>query len=85
MEIVGITLISVGLMISFVYGIILLVKAFQTSIWWGLGYLLVPLVALVFIVVHWEVAKQPFLTSLTAIPFIAVGLFLFPGIVNQLM
>ncbi len=80
METLGVILIIVGTLIALVYGIILLVKAFQVSIWWGLAYLLIPFAALVFIVVHWEVAKKPFLMSLLSFPFIIVGLILAPGI-----
>ena len=80
MELVGGILIAIGTLIALVYGIILIVKAFQVSIWWGLAYLLIPFAALVFIIVHWEVAKKPFLMSLLCIPFIFIGLFLAPGI-----
>ena len=79
MAIVGSLLMLVGCIIALVYGIILLVKAFQTSIWWGLAYLLIPFAALVFVIVHWEVAKKPFLMSLLSIPFIIVGAILGGG------
>ena len=80
MEILGGILIIIGSLIGLVYGIILLVKAFQVSILWGLAYLLIPFAALVFIIVHWEVAKKPFLMSLLSIPFVVVGLMMAPGI-----
>lgn len=80
MEISGIIIIVAGSLIALVYGIILLIKAFQISIWWGLAYLLIPFAALVFIIVHWDIAKKPFLMSLLSFPFILVGLMLAPGI-----
>ena len=80
METLGGILIIVGALIALVYGIILLIKAFQVSIWWGLAYLLIPFAALVFIIVHWDVAKKPFLMSLISFPFIFIGLMLAPGI-----
>lgn len=80
MEALGGILIIIGSLIALVYGIILLVKAFQVSIWWGLAYLLIPFAALVFIIVHWEIAKKPFLMSLLSFPFIIIGLILAPGI-----
>ena len=78
MEILGFICLGIATLISIIYGIILLIKAFQVSILWGLGYLFVPFVSLIFIVVHWEVAKDPFLKSLLAIPFMVVGVILLP-------
>ncbi len=78
MEILGLIFIVVGALIALVYSIILIVKAFQTSVWWGLGYIFVPFVALVFIIMHWEVAKKPFLMGLICIPFFIVGIMLSP-------
>ncbi len=39
----------------------LLVTAFQESILWGLGTLLVPFVGIIFVIMHWDAAKKPFL------------------------
>lgn len=78
MEILGAILILAGVLVGLVYGIILLVKAFKTSIWWGLAYLFIPFAALVFVIVHWQVAKKPFLMSLISIPLILIGLLLSP-------
>lgn len=78
MEIIGLMLIGIGAIIAMIYGIILMVKSFQVSIWWGLGYIFIPLVSLIFIIVHWQVAKDPFLKSLIAIPFIILGMILLP-------
>lgn len=74
----GMVLIGIGAVIALVYGIILLVKAFQTSVWWGLGYIFVPFVSLIFVITHWQVAKKPFLMSLISIPFIGLGMVLMP-------
>ena len=83
MEILALIFIVIGSLIALVYGILLLVKAFQVSILWGLAYLLIPFAALVFIIVHWEVAKKPFLMSLLSIPFIVIGLILAPDMAAQ--
>ena len=56
----GLFFIIIGALIAIFYSLILLVKAFQTSVLWGLGYVLVPFVALIFVIVHWETAKKPF-------------------------
>jgi hypothetical protein len=54
----------IGYIISLVGGIWLLVVAFQEGIGWGLACLLLPFVSIVFVILHWEDAKSPFLTSL---------------------
>jgi hypothetical protein len=78
MEIIGIACMGIGVIISLIYGIILLIAAFQESVLWGLGYLFVPFVALVFIFMHWEQTKKPFLMSLLSIPFFLLGVILMP-------
>lgn len=78
MEILSIVLTCIGVLIALIFGIQLLILAFRTSIWWGLGYLFVPIVGLIFVIANWSVAKKPFLLSLIALPFIAVGAMLAP-------
>ena len=79
METVGFICIIVGLLISLVYGIKLLVQAFQTSVLWGLGYLFVPFVSLIFVAMHWELTKSNFLKVLIAIPLLVLGAMLSGG------
>lgn len=79
MELLSIALILIGALISIVFGIQLLITAFQTSILWGLGYMFVPFVSLIFIIVHWADAKKPFLRGLIAIPFLLLGAMLAPA------
>jgi hypothetical protein len=74
MEILGYILLGIGYIIAFIYGIILLIKAFQTHVGWGICYLFVPFAALVFVIKHWEICKKPFLMSLISIPLIAAGM-----------
>lgn len=78
MQILGTILLVIGALVAFIYGIILLIKAFQTSVLWGLGYLFVPFVALIFVIVHWDVAKQPFLYSLLGVAIMFIGIALVP-------
>ncbi len=78
MEILGYILIFIGGAIGLFYGIKLIVLAFQTSVLWGLGYLLVPFVALIFVIMHWSEAGKPFLMSLISIPFFVGGVLLLP-------
>jgi hypothetical protein len=79
----GLFFIIIGALIAIFYSLILLVKAFQTSVLWGLGYVLVPFVALIFVIVHWETAKKPFLMSLISLPFCFVGFALAPEIMTS--
>ncbi len=73
MELLGVILLGVGAIIGFVGGIMLLIVAFKEHILWGLGSLFIPFVGLVFVIMHWPVAKKPFLITLCAIPFYIVG------------
>jgi hypothetical protein len=73
MEILSIILMAIGSIIALIYGIQLLILAFQKSVLWGLGYLCVPFVALIFVFMHWEETKRPFLRVLLAIPFFVVA------------
>ena len=73
MEIVGGVCLLIGTVIALIYGIKLLIMAFKTSILWGIGYILVPFVSLIFIFMHWDETKSPFLRSLIAIPFFIIG------------
>ena len=69
-------LMGIGGIIMFIFGIILLIKAFQESVLWGLGYLLVPFVGLVFIIKFWDICKTPFLYSLLGTAIYIVGMLM---------
>jgi len=73
MEILGFILLGVGAIVMLIFGIILIVKAFQTSIWWGLGSIFIPFVQLIFVIMHWDVAKSPFLKMLIGLPLYIIG------------
>ncbi len=55
-------------------GIVLLTKAFQTSIMWGLGYIFVPFVSLIFVAMYWNDTKKPFLYMLGGLAVFIVGI-----------
>lgn len=67
-------LILIGYALAIVGGLWLLVLAFQTSLGWGLGTLIVPFVSLVFVFAHWDDAKRPFILQI-----VGVGLILWGG------
>jgi len=84
MSIIGGILIAVGSIICLVYGIIILIKAFKEHILWGLGYLFVPFVGLVFIIKYWDKCKKPFLMLLLGVLIEAIGFGLMtPSMIKQ--
>mgnify|MGYP000660247003 CR=1 FL=1 len=72
----GSILIFIGAIIGLIFGIQILILAFKESLGWGLGSLIIPFVMLIFVIMHWEKAKSPFLKSLIAIPFYVIGLIM---------
>jgi len=73
MPVVALGLFAIGTVVMLVGGVWLLVKAFQTSVLWGLGYIFVPFVSLIFVVLHWEDSKKPFFYVLGGLAIFAVG------------
>ena len=60
----------------FIAGVLILVKAFQTSVLWGLGYIFVPFVSLIFVVLYWQETKKPFLYLVGGAAILLVGVVL---------
>ena len=79
METVGMIIWGIGLLISVIGGIWFLVVAFRETIWWGLGSLFIPFVALIFLIMHWGDAKNPFFVSLLGVVIMIVVAVLMPG------
>jgi hypothetical protein len=63
----------IGLIVMVVGGIGTLIAAFSTSIWWGLGCLLMSPVSLLFLAFHWDVAKNPFFLQLAGLALYFIG------------
>ena len=57
----------VGIGIIVIGGLGFLIAAFKESILWGIGCILLSPVSIVFLVLHWEEAKNPFLLQLVGI------------------
>ncbi len=71
----GAVLLAIGFLIFLVFSILLIVRAFQTSVGWGLAYLfLVGIGGLAFVVTHWSRAGGPFLKSLSGAVIAGVGM-----------
>lgn len=67
------SIVYLGLAVFIIGGIGTLIAAFKTSILWGLGCLLLAPVSLIFLILHWDVAKNPFFLQLAGIAVIFVG------------
>ncbi len=76
METLAGIILFVGFVIILFYGIRILIIAFRKSFLWGLGCLLVPFVDLIFVILHWDETRSPFLKCLLGLPFLIVGLWL---------
>jgi len=63
-------LLILGCALVLVGDIFMLVAAFRTTVWWGLGCLFVPLVQLFYLYTHWRAAKGPFFLQM-----LGAGLF----------
>lgn len=75
-NIFGLIIACLAYLVSAVGGIWLLVVAFKESAMWGVISLVVPLGAFVFVVMHWHVAKTPFLLNIGGAVLAVMGLFM---------
>ena len=63
----------IGLILFILGGLGLLIAAFKTHIMWGIGIIIVAPAAVVFTVLHWGVAKNPFLLQLLGFVIIFIS------------
>ena len=73
MGIVALGLFVVGIVVMAGAGLWLLVKAFQTSVLWGLGYIFVPFVSIIFVILYWQDTKKPFFYLLGGLVVFVLG------------
>ena len=76
MQIIGTILLALGGITCLVGGIWFLVVAFQESVLWGLGCLLVPFVAIIFLIMHSDKALKPFLVQLVGLLPYGAGVYM---------
>jgi hypothetical protein len=57
----GLALLIIGVIVALGGHIGIVLEAFKEGILWGLGCLLLPIVTLIFVVLHWSETKKPFL------------------------
>jgi hypothetical protein len=72
-SIFGLVLTVGGVASMLVGGLMVLIAAFKESVLWGVGYIFVPLVGLVFVILHWDKAGQGFLISLAGAGAMLLG------------
>ena len=65
-----------GLALIIIGGIGFLIASFRTSILWGIGCLLFYPISIVFLILHWDVAKNPFFLQLIGIGIVFLGVML---------
>jgi hypothetical protein len=70
---ISVALLIFGTPLVVVASIWLLVVAFKQSILWGLACLFVPFASIVFIILHWDSAKRPFLFSIVGLVLVGAG------------
>lgn len=63
----------IGIGIFIIGGIGTLIAAFKESLLWGLGCLLFTPISLVFLVLHWQKAKNPFFLQLVGLAVVLLG------------
>ncbi len=83
MDIIAFTLLLLGLVIFVVGGIGFLIAAFRESIWWGLGCLFIPIVQIIFLIVHWQATRKPFSLQLVGFVVILAGAILNPQTIHR--
>lgn len=66
-------LIYIGIAIIIIGGIGFLIAAFKNSILWGLGCLILSPISIVFLILHWQEAKNPFFLQLIGVAVVFAG------------
>jgi len=72
-------LMIVGGLVAVGGNIMLLIAAFRTSLLWGLGCLFFSPVAILFVALNWEEAKQGFLIGLAGVALVMFASFMAPS------
>jgi len=66
-------LLLTGYIILVLGGLWMLFVIFQTSVVWGILSILVPFVSLLFVIMHWDDTKRPFLVQIVGLVLIYFG------------
>ena len=66
-------LVIIGVVMVLFGGFWLIVVTFRESFLWGISSLLLPIVGWVFVVLHWDDAKEPFLWQVAGIALVVIA------------
>ncbi len=70
---IGLILMWAGVGLLLLGGVFFLIAAFRESLLWGLGVLFLPIVPLIFLILHWQRAKGPFFIQLYGLGFVLLA------------
>lgn len=76
MATLGMIIMVIGWIVMLVFSILFLVRAFKENILWGLGCLVFSPVSLIFLIMHWQEARGPFLGQLGGVALTFLGLLI---------
>jgi len=63
----------IGILTSLYGWVLYVIRAFGVSVGWGISFLLIPFASLLFLFMHWEESKEPFLISIIGGVLAGVG------------
>lgn len=65
----------IGVGIIIIGGIGFLIAAFKESVWWLIGCILISPISLLFLVLHWPEAKNPFFLQLVGVTVVFISAY----------
>jgi hypothetical protein len=73
MDFIGTVFIVVGIVLSIAAYVMIVIEAFKTTIWWGIGTLLIQIVGLVFVIMYWDQTKKYVMWIILSILLVVIG------------
>jgi len=76
MNTIGTIVLVVGVITTIVGGVRFVIAAFEESVWWGLGVLLLPIVSPIFLILHFGDSWRPALNYAIGFVLVLLGTYL---------
>jgi hypothetical protein len=76
MNMIGIIVLVIGVIITIVGGVHFVIAAFEESVWWGLGVLVLPIISPIFLILHFSDSWRPALNFVIGFVLVLLGTFL---------
>ena len=76
MNVIGIIVLVAGVIITIVGGARFVIAAFEESVWWGFGVLLLPIVSPVFLILHFSDSWRPAVNFAVGFVLVLLGTYL---------